>query len=675
MRRITIALVGQPNVGKSMLANAMGDTHLRVGNFGGVTVEKIEVTFKHGDYEFVMVDLPGSYSLNDYTQEESITKGFLIDGKYDLILNVADSTNLERNLYLTSELLELDKKIVIALNMIDEAEKEGTTINAPQLKTILGPEVVKVSAAKKTGIDELLTAIIATHEKELEHSKLRFSPFTEREINRIVSFFKKKKHTCDIGLHSLAIKLLQGDKETYKELHDKPIFTELQALLTSAFDNIYTNAASNDLEEIFADERVAFAKGAVTETVRRPAESKETLTEKIDKILIHPLLGLPIFLLLMWGLFQLTFSLGSIPMGWIEQLFALLATGVKNFLGDNNLSRVITDGALPGVGAVVMFLPNIMILFFGIALLETTGYMSRVAFLLDGFFHKFGLHGKSFIPLVTGFGCTVPAYMAARTVKNEKDRILTLFVLGFVSCSARLPIYVLFIGAFFPTRNAGNMLFLIYVSGALFALLAAKLLKMTAFKGSNEPFVMEMPKYRLPTFQLLWRMVYTQALSYLRKAGTFILAASIIIWFASNYPKSETKDDSLAIENSYLGQIGKITQPFFAPLGFDWKMSVAIEAGLAAKEVVVSTMAVLHGFDSGHKGDKKLLKTLRKQIPLPSAVAFIVFVMLYLPCFAASAVFAREAGGWKYLVYLFLFTTTVAWIAAFIARFATIAIT
>ena len=675
MRRITIALVGQPNVGKSMLANAMGDTHLRVGNFGGVTVEKIEVTFKHGDYEVVMVDLPGSYSLNDYTQEESITKEFLLEGEYDLILNVADSTNLERNLYLTSELLELDKKLVIALNMIDEAEKEGITINAPQLKTILGPEVVKVSAAKKTRIEKLLTAIIAAHEKQLKHPKLRFSPFIEREINRIVSFLKKRKYTCDRGLHSVAIKLLQGDKETYKGLHDKPIFTELQVLLTSAFDNLYTSAGSNDLEEIFADERVAFAKGAVTETVRRPAKNKETLTEQMDKILIHPLLGLPIFLLLMWGLFQLTFSLGSIPMEWIEELFALLAKGVKNLLGDNDLSSVIADGALSGVGAVVMFLPNIVILFFGIALLETTGYMSRVAFLLDGFFHKFGLHGKSFIPLVTGFGCTVPAYMAARTLKNEKDRILTLFVLGFVSCSAKLPIYVLFIGAFFPTRNAGNILFLIYISGALFSLLAAKFLKLTVFKGSNEPFVMEMPKYRLPTFKLLWRTVYAQALSYLKKAGTFILAASIIIWFASNYPKTETEDSSLAIENSYLGQFGKITQPFFAPLGFDWKMSVAIEAGLAAKEVVVSTMAVLHGFDGEQKGDKKLLESLREQIPLPSAVAFIVFIMLYLPCFAASAVFAREAGGWKHLVYLFLFTTAIAWIAAFIARFATIAIT
>ncbi|MCK5845416.1 MAG: ferrous iron transport protein B, partial [Victivallales bacterium] len=490
-------------------------------------------------------------------------------------------------------------------------------------------------------------------------------------------FLMERNYKHPEGLHAIAKKLLQADSETYLLLHDKPIFAELQPLLNDALDNIHTQAATTDMEEIFSDERVAFAKGAVTETVRRPSLNRETATQKIDKILIHPLFGLPIFLLLMMMLFQLTFSLGSIPQEWIGDFFALLAKGVRNLLGDNTFSKVIADGALSGVGAVVMFLPNILILFFGIALLETTGYMSRVAFLLDGFFHKFGLHGKSFIPLVTGFGCTVPAYMAARTLKNENDRILTLFVLGFVSCSARLPIYVLFIGAFFPARNAGAILFLIYVSGALFALFAAKLLKMTAFRGSNEPFVMEMPKYRLPTFKLLWRTVYAQALSYLRKAGTFILVASIVIWFASNYPESETDDPSIAIENSYLGQFGKMTQPFFAPLGFDWKMSVALEAGLAAKEVVVSTMAVLHGVDADTPDEdmnKRLIQSLRERIPLPSAIAFIVFVMLYLPCFAASFVFAREAGGWRYLGYLFFFTTAVAWLAAFIAKLAAAAL-
>jgi ferrous iron transport protein B len=363
------------------------------------------------------------------------------------------------------------------------------------------------------------------------------------------------------------------------------------------------------------------------------------------------------------------------------------------------MASLVADGMIGGVGAVIMFLPNIVILFLGIALLETTGYMSRVAFLLDGFFHKFGLHGKSFIPLVTGFGCSVPAYMAARTLKNEKDRLITLFIIGFMSCGARLPIYVLFAGAFFGEDQAGNILFLIYISGALLGLLMAKALKMFVFKGEDEPFVMEMPKYRLPSLKLIWHTVYGQAKSYLSKAGTFILAASVVVWFASNYPKdpqleaqyqtkieqAQTPKEKAALKNqlkatlfeeSYLGQVGKATEPFFAPLGFDWRMSVALEAGLAAKEVVVSTLGVLYSLgDTVTETDNSLLAQIRAQIPLPAAIAFIVFVMIYLPCFAASAVFTKEAGGVKYLVYLFIMTTATAWILSFLAYHVTQLIT
>ncbi len=363
----------------------------------------------------------------------------------------------------------------------------------------------------------------------------------------------------------------------------------------------------------------------------------------------------------------------------------------KFYLGNNELSSVIADGAIAGVGSVILFLPNIVILFFGIALLETTGYMSRVAFLLDGFFHKFGLHGKSFIPLVTGFGCSVPAYMAARTLKNDRDRLLTLFIIGFMSCGARLPIYVLFVGAFFGTNNAGNMLFLIYISGAILGLFAAKILKIIVFKSEDEPFVMEMPKYRMPSFKLIWHTVSNQALMYLKKAGTFILVASILIWFASNYPKNKeyeqiiqskieqisNEDEIIALENelalynlenSYLGKLGKVSEPFFAPLGFDWKMSVALETGLAAKEIVVSTLGILYGLGDTHTEDSKtLINKIKENIEPAAAISFIVFVMIYLPCLAASMVFTKEAGGWRYLVYLFLFTTTTAWILSFLA--------
>jgi len=415
------------------------------------------------------------------------------------------------------------------------------------------------------------------------------------------------------------------------------------------------------LDEIFDDERIAYARGASMEVTKIKEKTTQTPTQKIDSILINKYFGIPIFLFLMWGLFQLTFEFGSIPMDYIDMFFSKLGEGAKALFGEGFLGEIIADGAIAGVGAVVMFLPNIIILFLGIALLETTGYMSRVAFLLDGFFHKFGLHGKSFIPLVTGFGCSVPAYMAARTLKNEKDRLLTLFIIGFMSCGARLPIYVLFTSAFFAPKDAGNILFLIYITGALLGLLGAKVLNILVFKGEDEPFVMEMPKYRLPSFKLIYHTVYSQAKSYLKKAGTFILGASLLVWFASNYPKGSD------LEHSYLGQTGKITAPFFEPLGMDWKMSVALETGLAAKEVVVSTLGVLYAVGEVDENDKGLQTQIKKQIPFSSAVAFIVFVMIYLPCFAASAVFAKEAGGWKYLGYLFVFTTSTAWILSFFA--------
>jgi ferrous iron transport protein B len=473
-------------------------------------------------------------------------------------------------------------------------------------------------------------------------------------------------------------------------MHDEPIWIELLPILREALEHIYLHAGTKDLNEIFADEHFAFAKGAKMEVMTRKSMRAKNLTQKIDNILIDKWLGIPIFLFLMWGLFQLTFTLGAVPMEWIDAGFSRLADAVRTLLGNGELASLVADGIISGVGAVITFLPNIVILFIGIALLETTGYMARVAFLLDGFFHKFGLHGKSFIPLVTGFGCSVPAYMAARTLKSEKDRLITLFIIGFMSCGARLPIYVLFAGAFFGKEHAGNILFLIYLAGALFGLVMAKILKTFVFKGDDEPFVMEMPKYRLPSFKLIWHTVYGQAKSYLQKAGTFILAASVLVWFASNYPKHpelesayQTKIERAAdtaqktalanelqaklLEESYLGRIGKATEPFFAPLGFDWRMSVALEAGLAAKEVVVSTLGVLYtlGEDVSEE-DSTLMQRLREAIPLPAAMAFIVFVMLYMPCFAASAVFTKEAGGWRYTVYMFLMTTAVAWLMSFI---------
>jgi len=687
---IKVALVGQPNVGKSMLINSISNSKLKVGNFSGVTVEKKQIEFKYNDYTFQITDLPGSYSLNEYTIEEKVTKNYLEKGDYDIILNVLDSTNLERNLYLTTELLALDKKMVIALNMSDEADNEGLIINANQLSKIIGKPCVKTSAKKNVGIDTLIKTIIEKYNSPKFESKLIFSDVIEEEISNIKTLLIDKKYESDVHYREVAIKLLQEDKKTFLRFHDEPIWIELQPLLNEAFEHIYLHYNTKDLDEIFADEKNSFARGASQEVVSSKKEYTKDLSSKIDFFLINKVLGIPIFLFFMWGLFQLTFELGNIPMDMIDSFFASLIDGTKNILGDNELSSLVADGAIAGVGAVILFLPNIVILFFGIALLETTGYMSRVAFLLDGFFHKFGLHGKSFIPLVTGFGCSVPAYMAARTLKNDKDRLLTLFIIGFMSCGARLPIYVLFTGAFFAGNNAGNILFLIYISGAILGLIAAKVLKITVFKSEDEPFVMEMPKYRLPTFKLIWHTVSNQALMYLKKAGTFILAASILIWFASNYPKQKEyeakinaqieqtldidKKEALQneivqynLENSYLGMVGKFSQPLFAPLGFDWRMTIALETGLAAKEIVVSTLGILYGLgDELTEDSETLINKIRNNIPITSAMSFIVFVMIYIPCLAASMVFAREAGGWRYLFYLFIFTTGTAWVLSFI---------
>ncbi len=695
-KQIKIAFVGQPNVGKSSLINAISNANLHVGNFAGVTVEKIEIETKFCDpitkeeYEIKIIDLPGSYSLNDYTAEEKVTKEFLLKEEYDLIVNVVDSTHLQRNLLLTAELMELGKKMILVLNMIDEAKKEGIIIDDKQLQTILGIPVVKVSAKTKEGINELLEKIVEVYNKEKTDSKIIYSDFIEEEITKIINFFKERHYKSDIPLRHLAVRLLKEDKVIYKKMHDEPIWIELLPLLRNSLEHIYLHSGKKDISEIFADEHFAFAKGAKMEVISTKSMRARNITQKIDNFLINQYFGIPIFLFLMWGLFQLTFSLGAIPMEQISSFFDWLSSWIKNSIG-GELGSLIGDGILGGVGAVISFLPNILILFFGIALLETTGYMARVAFLLDGFFHKFGLHGKSFIPLVTGFGCTVPAYMATRTLKSRSDRLITLFILGFMSCSARIPVYVLFAGAFFGAERAGNILFLIYIIGAILGLIAAKILRKFFFKGEDDPFVMEMPKYRLPSVKLIFHIVWGQAKDYLKKAGTFILIASALIWWASNYPKNPqivqsfkqemTKIDSeeklsalkakikeKELENSYLGKFGKFSEPFFAPLGFDWKLAVSLEAGLGAKEIIVSTLGVLYslGDDEVDEKSNSLQTKIKEAIPISVGLAFIVFVMVYIPCVASMAVFVKEAGGWKYLGYLFLMTTATAWILSFI---------
>ncbi len=689
---IKIALVGQPNVGKSMLINSISNAHLHVGNFTGVTVEKSEVLFDYKQYHFTVVDLPGTYAFTDYTIEERVTHDYLCAENYDLIINVVDSTNLEKNLQLTAELMSMSKKMVIALNMNDEAEKEGIEIDEIYMSQLLGIPCVKVSAVTKEGIEDLLDALTTQHEALHQESKLIFSEPVEEEIAQIVWYLDKHKFGAKNSYRNVAINLLKNNEKTYQKMHDNPIWIELQPILMEALKHIELHHDSDDIKEAFAEEYASFNRGIAAEVLKqKKVEDKKTTTEKIDSILIHSVFGIPIFLFFMWSLFQVTFEIGSIPMEWIDGFFTWFGDAVGATIANDDIRSLVVDGIIAGVGAVVLFVPNIIILFIGIALLESTGYMSRVAFLLDGFFHKFGLHGQSFIPLVTGFGCSIPAYMSARILKNDRDRLLTLFIIGFMSCGARLPVYVLFAGAFFSAEMAGNVLFLIYISGAILGLIAAKVLKITVFKGEEEPFVMEMPKYRFPSLKLIWHTVITKTWMYLKKAGTFIAAASMLVWFLSNYPKNLDLDKEFGVkienavdenikavlvnklaeahlEQSYLGVIGKFSEPIFEPLGLDWKMSIALQTGLAAKEVVVSTLGVLYSLgDEVDEGSSSLIDAISKNIPFASAISFIVIIMIYLPCLAASIVFTREAGNVKYFFYLLAFTSIAAYILAFIA--------
>ncbi|MGL2480192.1 ferrous iron transport protein B [Helicobacter pylori] len=638
MKEITIALVGQPNVGKSSLINALSNAHLKVGNFAGVTVDKMEVSLIHKDHQITIIDLPGTYALNDFTTEEKVTKDFLEKGQYDLILNVVDSTNLERNLALSAQLLDTNKKMLLALNMWDEAQKESIKINTEKLSQELGVVCVPTSARSKE--DRLNTELL---------------------LDEIVRLYSQNT------INNESIKVpSQSFKESLK----------------------YSQSAQK------------IAKSVISENKQNASFEH---TYKIDKILMHPRYGIFIFLGFMFIIFSLSFLIGGGVQKALEEGFKFLSDSIKENVANEDLASLVGDGIIGGVGATVSFLPLIVVLYFGISLLETTGYMSRVAFLLDWILHKFGLHGKSFIPLITGFGCSVPAYMATRTLQNYNERLITLFVIGFMSCSARLPIYVLFVGSFFPSSSAGFVLFCIYILGAVVALVMAKLLKLSVFKGQTESFIMEMPKYRFPSWRMVYFSIYTKSLSYLKKAGTYILVGAILIWFMSQYPKndaamktykqegllvnkdatlsSEAKEEKLKelkteldkknLKNSVVGRGGAYLEKVFSPMDFDWRLSVSLVTGFMAKEVVVSTLGVLFSLGDQNEKSDAFREILRKEVSVPSGIAFIVFVMFYIPCFAATITFGREAGGIKFVAYLFIFTTVVAYAFSLIAFYAT----
>lgn len=660
MKKINIILVGQPNVGKSSLINALCKSNLKVGNFPGVTVEKASAKIVYKNYTLEFIDLPGTYALDGYSEEEKITQNYIKTQNYDLIINILDSTNLKRNLILSTQLLECQKKMILALNMSDEAKKEGFSIDVKKLEELIKTPSISISSRTKENLNALLDLIIQTHEAAFTPFLRPYGEQLEEELTKIQQDIEKLN--LNKNPRAYAVSLLQNKIKN----------NVCQEVVKNSQNRLFERYQSQNIDEIFKEDLLAFS-AELSQQISKQEPTSNNITKSLDALLINKYFGVPIFLFLMWVLFQLTFTLGAIPMDYIEMGFGALGDLCKEYISNELLASVLADGIIGGVGAVILFLPNILILFFGIALLETTGYMSRVAFLLDGILHKFGLHGKSFIPLITGFGCSVPAFMATRTLKNKGDRLLTLFVINFMSCGARLPVYVLFIGAFFENEQAGNYLFGIYILGAFLGLLAAKFLKMTAFRGIDEPFIMEMPKYRMPNWNLVCQMSLNKAKMYLKKAGTFILLASVLIWFASNFPiqtnapEDEKKAAELQVENSYLGQFGKTIEPIFAPLEFDWKLSVSLLSGLAAKEVMISTLGVLYALGEDlDENDENLRQILASNIPFSTAVAYILFVMIYNPCFAATIVFAKESGKVKYMLYLFLFTCISAYIVAFI---------
>jgi len=700
---ISVALAGNPNSGKTSLFNLIAGANQKVGNFAGVTVEKIEGIVKYKGYTLKIIDLPGTYSLSAYSPEEIVTREFIIENKPDVVINVVDASNLERNLYFTTQLMELQTKFVIALNMFDEIEKNKVVIKWDLLEQLFGTHIIPTSAKSKTGINELLDHVIDVFEERINPQfKLFYQSEIENRFEALRQILSTDKELDNkYNTHWLAIKLLENDKIVYRLLKERPVWIKVISFLSET-NKFLENTYGGDPELIITENRHAFIKGALKEAVIFPVTSKRNFTEILDIVLINRITGIPVFLFFMWFMFQLVFKVGEIPMRWIESVFVWFGMMVGDHISNALIKSLIVDGMISGVGGVVVFLPNIMLLFLFLAFLEGSGYMSRAAFVIDKVMHVFGLHGKSAISLITGFGCSVPAFMSTRTLKSNSDRITTLLIIPFMSCGAKLPVYILFIGAFFKPEMSGNVLFSLYLFGILMALLSAKLFKTTLFKGHSEPFVMELPKYRLPSLRYLLFQMWHKAASYMRKAATIILLASMIIWMGTNFPKSDEitrnynalklkaeqemtnnpdqkKDELLQLEKSeaaeqieysFVGKIGKTIEPVIKPIGFDWRIGISLLTGLVAKEIVVSTLATLFslGEDDPASG-VSLQKKLRSEsnYNVATAIALLLFVLLYVPCIAATTVFYRESKKWSFTLFYIIYSTSFAWIVAFIS--------
>jgi len=715
---INAVLIGNPNCGKTTLFNHASNSHEHVGNYSGVTIDAKSAIFKHKGYEINVVDLPGTYSLSAYSPEELYVRNYIFDELPDVVINVIDSSNLERNLYLTTQLIDMDVKVVIALNMFDELEKKGDKFDFDKFGAMVGFPVAPTVSSRGRGIFNLFNKVIELYEdnsKIFRHIHINYGNNIEDNIKAIQEKIKINKNITDkFSSRFLAIKLLEKDKNAINIIEQFNNKEEIINALKKRISLLESNL-DEDSETLITDAKYGFIAGALKETYKDGPDKTINKSKIIDTFITHKVFGFPIFIIFMWVMFQATFTLGKFPMNWIDNLVQFSATWLNKILIDSSLKDLLIDGIIHGVGGVIVFLPNILILFFFISLMEDTGYLARAAFIVDKIMHKIGLHGKSFIPLIMGFGCNVPAIMSTRTIESRNDRILTILINPFMSCSARLPIYILIIGAIFPS-HPGNVLFLIYVTGILIAALMAIIFKKTIFKAKDIPFVMELPPYRMPTLKNITKHMWSKAMQYLKKMSGIILIASIIIWAlgyfpresknSSNYKLEKQKLESLIIkqnsvdsmknvkfkiyeienkiraeqlENSYIGKIGKFIEPVMRPLGFDWRMGISLIAGISGKEIVVSTLGVLFQADNkANLSNQTLIYKIRettinessnKKLFNPiTALSYLIFILVYFPCIAVIAAIKKETGTWKWAVFTIFYSTTLAWLLAFMVQ-------
>ena len=674
---IRVALVGNPNCGKTSLFNIASGGHEHVGNYSGVTVDAKEGHFKYKDYEITLVDLPGTYSLSAYSPEELYVRKNLLDAMPDVVVNVVDASNIERNLYLTTQLIDMNLRVVMALNMYDELQHKGDKLDTRQLGYLLGMPVCPTVSRDGQGIPELFDTVLKIYEQSdphlARHIHINHGAELEKSIKRLQTvLYGNEDIRSQYSTRYLAIKYLETDKDVERVLADIPELKALQQARAEEETRI-RELLGTSAESAIVDAKYAFIQGALAETYEKYQEERprRTLTDKIDAVVTNQWAAFPIFVLLLWFIFWATFTIGQYPMDWIDALVAWTGEKVGALMADGWVKDLVVDGIIAGVGSVLVFLPNIMILYFFISIMEDSGYMARAAFIVDKLMHRIGLHGKSFIPMVMGFGCNVPAIMATRSIESRKSRLVTIAIIPFMSCAGRLPIFVLFAGAFFPASPATALLG-IYLLGIVLAILSALILSKFV-KDDDLPFVMELPPYRIPTAKATWRHTWEKGKQYLEKMATTILLFSVAIWFLGYFPRHEEATTAYQQEHSYIGMLGKAIEPVNEPLGFNWKMDVGLLAGVGAKELVISTMGVMYAQDGeeyeglGSEEDTRLQAALKSTVPTAAALAFMVFVLLYFPCIATFVAIKSETGKWLWAILLCAYTILVAWVCAFAA--------